>query len=87
MARTGPETDQAPMSEKGHSRHFDGLRITSVVLPEADIVTAGRHVSKVPKSDIDVTTIRLSYGDRKLKQSTVRFVPGRPQPSSVIFDD
>jgi hypothetical protein len=32
----------------GHSRHSDGLRVTSDVLSEADIVTAGRHVSKVP---------------------------------------
>jgi hypothetical protein len=52
-----------------------------------DLSRTSRYVRFVPKSDIDVTTIRLSYGDRKLKQSTVRFVPGRPQPSSVIFDD
>src|SRR5216684_3957546 len=37
-----------PMSQLGHSRHFDGLPMTSALPPEADIVTAGRHVSKVP---------------------------------------
>jgi hypothetical protein len=36
------------MSELGHSRHFDGLSMTSGLPLEADIVTAGRHVSKVP---------------------------------------
>jgi hypothetical protein len=29
-----------------HSRHFHGLRITSDVLAEADIVTAGRMSKK-----------------------------------------
>jgi hypothetical protein len=40
------------MSELGHSRHFDGLLMISGLPPEADIVTAGRHVSKVPTGDI-----------------------------------
>jgi hypothetical protein len=40
------------MSAKGHSRHFDGLPMTSGLPPETDIVTAGRHVSKVPIGDI-----------------------------------
>ena len=39
-------------SALGPSRHFDGLPMTSDLPPEADIVTAGRHVSKVPISDI-----------------------------------
>jgi hypothetical protein len=36
------------MTAFGHSRHFDGLPMTSGLPLEADIVTAGRHVSKVP---------------------------------------
>ena len=39
------------MSELGDSRHFDGLPMTSGLPLEADIVTAGRHVSKVPTGD------------------------------------
>jgi hypothetical protein len=38
----------------GSSRHFDGLPMTSGLPPEADIVTAGRHVSKVPTTDLFV---------------------------------
>jgi hypothetical protein len=33
--------------------------MTSGLLPEADTVTAGRHVSKVPEADIRK---RLAYG-------------------------
>jgi hypothetical protein len=40
------------MSAPGHSRHFDGLPMTSGLPPEADIVTAGRHVSKVPTTAV-----------------------------------
>ena len=36
------------MSGQGQKRHFDGLPMTSSLPLEADIVTAGRHVSKVP---------------------------------------
>ena len=35
-----------------HSRHFGLWPTTSGLPPEADIVRAGRHVSKVPISDI-----------------------------------
>src|ERR1700704_5069569 len=41
-----------PISTKGHSRHFDGLPMTSGLPSEADIATAGRHVSKVPRSGL-----------------------------------
>jgi hypothetical protein len=40
------------MSASGHSRHFANLSMTSGLPLEADIVTAGRHVSKVPIPDI-----------------------------------
>jgi len=49
------------MSEKGHSRHFDGLPVTSGLPLEADIVTAGRHVSKVPKPEV-VTSLNHLVG-------------------------
>ena len=39
------------MSEMG-IRHFDGLPMTSGLPPDADVVTAGRHVSNVPIGDI-----------------------------------
>jgi len=35
-------------SGSGQSRHFGRRQTTSGLPPEADIVTAGRHVSKVP---------------------------------------
>lgn len=37
------------MSHLGKSRHFEGQPTTSGLPPEADIVTAGRRVSKVPQ--------------------------------------
>ena len=40
------------MSQLGQSRHFDGLPMTSGLPPETDIVTAGRHVSNVPKAEV-----------------------------------
>jgi hypothetical protein len=75
------------MTLMGHSRPNWAVCAMSGLPPLATGERTLLEVRFVPKSDIDVTTIRLSYGDRKLKQSTVRFVPGRPQPSSVIFDD
>jgi hypothetical protein len=44
--------DWPPMSESGHSRHFDGLPMTSGLPLETDIVRASRHVSKVPIRDL-----------------------------------
>ena len=38
-------------SAQGHSRRFDRLPMASDLPLEADIVTAGRHVSKVPRTD------------------------------------
>ena len=40
------------MSGLGHSRRFEGWTATSGLLPGADIVAAGRHVSKVPIADM-----------------------------------
>jgi hypothetical protein len=37
---------------QGQSRHFGRWPTTSGLSPGADIVTAGRHVSKVPQADI-----------------------------------
>jgi len=39
------------MSEMG-IRHFDGLPMTSGLRPDADVVTAGRHVSNVLNPDM-----------------------------------
>jgi hypothetical protein len=39
------------MSDLGQSRHFAGLPMISGLHSEADIVTTGRHVSKVPITD------------------------------------
>jgi hypothetical protein len=44
---SGYKRDQA-MSQLGQSRHFGRRQTTSGLPPEADIVKAGRHVSKVP---------------------------------------
>jgi len=41
----------SPMSEMG-IRHFDGLPMTSGLPPDADVVTAGRHVSNVLNPDM-----------------------------------
>jgi hypothetical protein len=40
------------MSESGQSRRFAPPPMTSDLPPEADIVRAGHHVSKVPDSDL-----------------------------------
>jgi hypothetical protein len=42
----------APMSEMGQSRHFDRAPRTSGLPRTTDIGGTGRHVSKVPTSDI-----------------------------------
>jgi hypothetical protein len=48
-----------PMSELGQSRHLGRRQTISGLSLEADIVTAGRHVSKVPKGDF---TKSAAYG-------------------------
>src|SRR5258708_19262584 len=54
----------------------------------ADIAQQSPHVRFVPISDIDsITTVRSGGRDRKLKESTLRFAPGPPQPSAVGFDN
>jgi len=40
------------MSQLGQSRHFGRRPTTSGLLLEADIVRAGRHVSKVPNPEV-----------------------------------
>jgi hypothetical protein len=42
-------------SELGQSRRFGSPSMTSGFPPKADTVTAGRHVSKVPKPEINRT--------------------------------
>ena len=42
------------MSATGQTRRFERATLTSGLLPGADILTAGRHVSKVPGSDISL---------------------------------
>jgi len=53
------------ISEEGQSRHFDGLPMTSGLPPEADIVTAGPHVSKVPTVDIAACPNNVGYYPRR----------------------
>ena len=40
------------MSELGHSRHFDRGPATSDLPPGTDIVSPGRHVSNLPKTEL-----------------------------------
>ena len=40
------------MSALGQSRHFGRRPTTSGLHPETDIVSVGRHVSKVPEADM-----------------------------------
>jgi hypothetical protein len=42
------------MSQLGHSRRFGRWPMTSGLPPETDIHSAGRHVSKVPKPEVEV---------------------------------
>src|SRR5882724_6912376 len=51
MAYIQPQTRTGSMSELGQSRHFRRRPTTSGLPPETDTVTAGRHVSKVPRAD------------------------------------
>ena len=51
--------------QMGHSRHFDGLPMTSGLPPEADVVTARRHVSKVPGADIPPCGSTLGRNEKK----------------------
>ena len=61
-----------PNTALDHSRHFDGLAMISGIPPEADIVTAGRHVSKVP------ILLQKSFwgGERKFLEPLMRCAPG-----------
>jgi hypothetical protein len=60
------------MLASGHPRHFDGLPMTSGLPPEADIVTAGRHVSKVQ------ILLQKSFrgGERKFLEPLMRLARG-----------
>jgi len=49
------------MSASGQSRRFAPPPMTSGLPPEADTVTAGRHVSKVPIAEI----LKLGFGTFK----------------------
>src|SRR6266550_1041689 len=73
-----------PMSELGPSRHF-GRRPTTSGLPlEADIVTAGRHVSKVPEADkCGIGLPEPIWADRVRRQA----VPSLPQPADGLRAD
>jgi hypothetical protein len=53
-ARQNPLATHGRSIHLGQSRHFDGLPMISGLTPEADIVTAGRDVSKVPKPEVEV---------------------------------
>jgi hypothetical protein len=46
------------MSEIGQKRRFGNVRIISALPPEADIHHKGRHVSKVPRRDIEHASAR-----------------------------
>jgi hypothetical protein len=56
------------MSLMGHSRHFDDVRVTSVLPRRTDIFRAVRHVSKVPSAGIvRVCAIRTKLRDNQDK--------------------
>src|SRR5436190_15817460 len=48
------------MSELGQSRHFDHAPVTSGLPRLSDILSMRRHVSKVPKPEVDVHSITSS---------------------------
>src|SRR6266403_5861535 len=58
----------------------------SAVHPTTDIAKILRHVRFVPTSDRS-RMVAQSAGDRKLKKSTPRLAPGRPQPPTMGFDN
>src|SRR5437867_11992182 len=65
-----------PSSGMGHSRHFEGLHMTSGLPPEeADIVSTGRHVSKVPATDIRCLRCGWTKGSRALQRSLQPYAP------------
>src|SRR5258707_12119401 len=67
-----------PMSELGQSRHF-GRRPTTSGLPlEADIVTAGRHVSKVPEGDMPDQTKSRAGRDLRSPHRMPAIIPAAP---------
>jgi hypothetical protein len=45
------------------------------------------EVAEGPEGAIAITDRNSVGGDRKLKESTLRFARGGPQPSAVGFDD
>ena len=65
------------MSELGQSRHFSRWPTTSGLPPEADIETAGRHVSNVPTAAIRRTPMVSG------RDETISFAPrSRPETNS-----
>jgi hypothetical protein len=59
------------MSARGHSRRF-GLPSTTSGLPlRADLVTTGRHVSKVPTPDWALSGIKGHHSHCRLIRSTL----------------
>ena len=82
-------SNQLPLagaSAQGHSRDFDGLPMTSGLPPEADIVTTGRHVSKVPKAAFHLMLLivelrgeRSSDGQRPRSRRTPGILIGAPR--------
>jgi hypothetical protein len=50
-----------PTSEMGQSRHFDRAPLTSGLPRSTDIVSTGRHVSKVPTGDIARTLLWTTF--------------------------
>jgi hypothetical protein len=57
LAEVRESVSGQPMSAAGQSRRFAPPPMTSGLPPEADTVTAGRHVSKVPNSDVAVAQL------------------------------
>jgi hypothetical protein len=52
------------MPALGQSRRFGPPPMTSGLTPEADTVTAGRHVSKVPNSEVIPLGTSVGVADR-----------------------
>jgi hypothetical protein len=58
-----------PMTAPGQSRHFDRSPLTSGLPPETDILKAGRHVSKVPTTELTKLFDHLvGAGDERCRQ-------------------
>jgi hypothetical protein len=79
MEPNRPQHLSGSMSQLGQSRHFDRAPLASALPPTPDILSARRHVSKVPKGDIrQLNELALSCGPAN--------VPCLRRPGAFLLD-